>query len=359
MAADPGSSTPTPRVGLRDVAAAAGVCLMTVSLSLRNSPKITPATRERVRRAAEKLGYRPDPEISRLMSRLRVSRKTRGADAIGILDLRPRLSLPVHPYDLKVREGIQQRADQLGFTTASFRLVDYDNDLKRVLRVVRARGVRGVIFLPSSQPPVALDARANWDGLAVISATNVVLAPRFHQVLPNQFGNMMTLLENVQQRGFRRVAAVIGESLELRIRHHYSAALSWHGHRERIFLLPGISSVKDNEASVLRWLQQHRPELVIAQHASDVARLAEAAGLAGQMQIISLGGAVDPRTPYVDQLPELVGDTAARLLAGMMHNNETGVPVHPQVTLIDGVFRERRGEEATTAGTAAGRESKI
>ena len=69
---------PTPgRIGLRQIAEAAGVCLMTVSLSLRDSPKISVATRERVCRLAGQLGYRPDPELSRLMKHLRSSRTLR------------------------------------------------------------------------------------------------------------------------------------------------------------------------------------------------------------------------------------------------------------------------------------------
>jgi LacI family transcriptional regulator len=55
---------------LGDIARALDVSLMTVSLALRNSPKVSKATRLKVRRMADKLGYRPDPEIARLMTRL-------------------------------------------------------------------------------------------------------------------------------------------------------------------------------------------------------------------------------------------------------------------------------------------------
>ena len=68
------------RVGLREVAAAAKVSVMTVSLALRDNPRISATTRERVKRLAAELGYHPDPELSRLMNHLRVSRTARALD---------------------------------------------------------------------------------------------------------------------------------------------------------------------------------------------------------------------------------------------------------------------------------------
>ena len=54
------------RPTLQDIAKLAGVGKATVSLALRNDPKITAATRERVRVAAEQLHYRPDPALARI-----------------------------------------------------------------------------------------------------------------------------------------------------------------------------------------------------------------------------------------------------------------------------------------------------
>jgi LacI family transcriptional regulator len=227
---------PRERVGLRDVARAAGVCLMTASLAMHNSPRISAATRARVRSLADQLGYRPDPEISRLMGRLRVSRKSRGAEVIGMLDLRVEEERSLHPYDVALRDGIKARADELGFGTSLFRLVDYDRSLKKLLRVVRNRGIKGVILLPSNQPPATLDPAVNWDGIAVMAATTSVLAPRFHQVVPNTLYNVMLMIEGVQKKGFTRLGAIIGETLEQRTAHQYSLALTWHGHRERILI---------------------------------------------------------------------------------------------------------------------------
>jgi DNA-binding LacI/PurR family transcriptional regulator len=330
------------RVGLREVARAARVCLMTASLSLRDHPKISKATRERVRRVAGQLGYRPDPEISRLMGRLRASRMQRGSVVVALIDLQSGKAAAMNAYDAKMREGMMRRADELGVSVSVFRVADYDGNLAQLMRVVRARGIRGVILLPS-QNPVALDPTISWDGISVLAATTSVLAPRFHQVVPNQYYNMMRLVETMHGRGFKRIGAVLNRSLDERTQHKYSVALAWHGHRERILLLPDEASPAANEKEIARWLRRHRPDLVLAQHADQLAkflRRRSATRATGAIALISLAGRPDAGIPFQDQLPELIGASAMSLLTGMMHNNETGVPPHAQVTTIDGVMRE-------------------
>lgn len=105
-AADPSAApTPTPasapgrRVTTRDVAARAGVSQPTVSLVLGRNPtaRVAPETRERVLRAAEELGYRPN-----VLARGLVRRRSY---ALGILvpDLR-------NPFFVDVISGAERVA---------------------------------------------------------------------------------------------------------------------------------------------------------------------------------------------------------------------------------------------------------
>lgn len=56
------------RVGIKDVARAAGVSITTVSHALSGKGRLTDATRERVRRVADDLGYTPHPVAQSLAS---------------------------------------------------------------------------------------------------------------------------------------------------------------------------------------------------------------------------------------------------------------------------------------------------
>lgn len=56
-------------ITIEDVAARAGVSVATVSRALRGLPNVAPTTRDKVRTVALELGYRPDPNASRLAAK--------------------------------------------------------------------------------------------------------------------------------------------------------------------------------------------------------------------------------------------------------------------------------------------------
>ena len=56
------------RVTLSDVAKKAGVHVTTVSLALRNHPRLPETTRQRIQAMAEAMGYRPDPLLRALVA---------------------------------------------------------------------------------------------------------------------------------------------------------------------------------------------------------------------------------------------------------------------------------------------------
>ena len=55
----------------------------TVSLALRNSPRITPSVRKQVQKAARQAGYHADPTVSNLMARLRTIGTTAVRETLG------------------------------------------------------------------------------------------------------------------------------------------------------------------------------------------------------------------------------------------------------------------------------------
>ena len=67
---------------------------MTVSLALRNDPRITVEPVDRVQAVAKRAGYVPDPHVAELMGRLRSGRRGAGAVVVAFLDF-------VHAHDGK------------------------------------------------------------------------------------------------------------------------------------------------------------------------------------------------------------------------------------------------------------------
>ncbi len=352
----PPAPSPTPRrVGLRNIAEAAGVCLMTVSLSLRGSPKISAATRERIQRLARQLGYHPDPEISRLMKHLRGSRTAQGRTGLAILDFYPGPDHEEHVYHRCIREGAVRRAGELGFGVTTFHAHEYKFNFPHLLKVVRSRGIEGLVLLPAIVAPLSLDPGLDWQGLAVVSTTNSILSPRFHCVVPHQFANLMKLIDAIQARGFRRIVSVFEESFDERTAHNFTAALRWHQHGRRVLVVPAALAPAARARLIARWVTRHQPDLIIAQSPEPVARaLAQlpAAGLR-RTTIVGLGTPNNAVYSYLDERPDLVGAGAVDLLAGMMYYHEAGVPVHARTTMIDGELRTGRLAALRTAPRAA------
>ena len=327
------------RIGLRQIAEAAGVCLMTVSLSLRDSPKISTATRERVHRLADQLGYRPDPELSRLMKHLRGSRTARGRTALAIVDFYPTANHAEHVYNQSIRAGAARRAAELGFGLAVLHGADYSLNLRSLLNVARNRGIDGLVLLPPLVP-MTLDPALNWDGLSVVATSNSILAPRFHYVVPNQFGNTMRLIENAQARGHRRICAIFDEFFDERTAHNFTAAFKWNEQDRMMLIVPQALPLVKKCEQIARWIARHRPDAVFAQCDAVVPAIRKLKTARARLafEVIGLGAHNSAGHSYLDERADLVGTAAVDLLAGMMYYHETGIPAHPRTTLIDGEF---------------------
>jgi LacI family transcriptional regulator len=330
------------RVGLREVAAAAGFCVMTVSLALRDNPRISAATRDRVKQIAGELGYRPDPELSRLMNHLRASRTARGKTSVAVIDFFPTADYPENAYNRQVRLGATRRAAQLGFSITRFHGADYRHNLRNLLKVVRARGIEGALLMPSVVP-LELDLAVSWDGLSVVATSKSILAPRFHCVVPNHFGNMMRLLDRMRQIGGGRICTVFDELFHERTGQGFAAAVKWHGLAPYMLVIRQDLTGEARDEQVAAWIARHRPDAVFAQGEAVVQALPRIKAIRPRLDlpVVGLGAHNFGGFSYLDESADLVGSAAIDLLGGMMYYHETGIPDHPRTTAIDGALVAR------------------
>src|SRR4051812_9322431 len=106
---------------MKTIAAEAGCSVMTVSLALRNHPRIPRDTQERIQGVASRLGYRSNPMVASLMTHIRSTRPVPyqanlaffGFGAPGHKE---------HPVTKSAHEGACRRAEDLGFLVDSFNL---------------------------------------------------------------------------------------------------------------------------------------------------------------------------------------------------------------------------------------------
>src|SRR5260221_13204328 len=96
-------SPPSPAPTMQQIADAAGVSRMAVSLALRNSPKISKATADRIRKLADDFGYRPKPMVSALMTQLLQTREVKKPPVLSYVTAFPteygcRKSVPLNAF---------------------------------------------------------------------------------------------------------------------------------------------------------------------------------------------------------------------------------------------------------------------
>lgn len=325
-----------PRVNLTSVADALGVSAMTVSRALRGRPGVSDALRKRIRAAAARMGYRPDPEIGRLMQHLRYGGKPGfHANLCALVDF----ASESESYSARLARHAEQRARELGFDFAIVRVTPGRNGWRAALRAARARGAGGILLLPLAEP-TRLDS-AGWDDFSVVAATSSVTFPRFHEVAPNHAANARLLVDRLVECGFRRLGFTGRSTHSLRTRDTLPAALAWHHSQSGVRCAPLIYA-SDRPPSLLPWLRRERPDVVVVGHPPDLPVFQAELKRAGITVRWALANSLpfDRSAPGLDERADLVGAVAIDTLASLVTRGERGIPAVANSLSITGEWSD-------------------
>ena len=175
-----------PRNNLRQLAKLAGVSVATASYALRGHPCVAEATRQRVLRAVRKIGYRTNPLVAALMTQVQAGRPVQYHGTIGVC-YDPAM-FPEGPDSLKADrfyQGAVRQAAAQGFTTELFRFDAINTKPAHHSRILQARGIQGVLFLPIFQSPVRLEL--DVQSLAVCCVGYPIVQPDLNRVAHHHF----------------------------------------------------------------------------------------------------------------------------------------------------------------------------
>lgn len=319
---------------LRQIAAAAGVSTMTASRALGSGRDIAPATRSRLRQIADQLGYRPDPEIAKLMHHLRARRPQRFQSVICGLTTRP--ADDREEFFRLLVESARERANLRGYGFIVHRL-----DLKAeapgaLSRQLRARGVEGIMLLPQCAP-IDLSALLDWSAFSTVAATTSVAAPAVHRIAPDQFANTLLLCRHLRTKGHHRIGLVLAREDDLRVGHRFTAAVEWHArHEASAFVTPHLFADQMTE-QVVDWFGREQPDVIIANEHRTIHECTRL--LFGRrpprVRFVSTS-VLDDATSGIDERPSAIGATAVDWLASLIERSVRGLPEVANTTLIAG-----------------------
>lgn len=332
---------------MKDVALHAGVTPATVSLSLRNSPLISAETKERVRAAADALGYRPNPYVRALMRSRRQGQLPTHSPVLAFVTgfpTRDGWRKTPTPIFRQLYDGAKARAEFLGFSLQEFWLRDRNMTDRRFSEMLYSRGIRGVLVSPLPSPNAQLDLA--WDRFCVVTMGFSLTQPVLHRVSNDHFHSMVIAMEECARLGYRRIGLALSASTNLKVQQRWLAAyLIGQRNLPRARRLTALIADAWEEGAVRKWFEAERPDVVIAPSPAQLLDWFKDWGLKvpEDVGVVNLScPSLGDRVAGIYQNAELLGSRAVDLLAGLIERNEVGLPDFPNALFVDGTWNPGR-----------------
>ncbi len=323
---------------MREVADAVGCSAMTVSCALRNSPKVLPATRRKILQAAERLGYRPDPEISKLMTHLRQPTHHSFSHNLAFLNSWPDREEYLKGYIGEIFQGAKHRAAQLGFDIEPFWLLESGMTARRLSSVLYNRGIRGILLPPWHHPNEVV--QLDWPRFSVVATTMSITSPAVNRVVPHAFKNTLLACEELCKQGYRRIAFIETEDSHARSEGLARGAFELMRSTRLADASPAGLILRDwDDPLLFDWFKSERPDAIVCPSASTYYKLLKAFGNRPPPGFIVLDALQNEHLTAIDQLPGSLGSAAVDVLVAQLLHNETGLPIIPKLIMLSGRLR--------------------
>jgi len=318
---------------IRSLAKQVGVSIATVSLALRDSPRVLPQTKERVRRAAAAAAYRPNPLVRSVMSSLRRSTHESFHGALLAIEYSRQERPVLNPYHRQVYQGAQRRAAELGYSLELCWVGPKVLSLSRFNSIVATRRVQGVIIMPFAE---TVDfSSVKWEALSAASIDFCVSAPTLHTVLPDHQLSMLAAMKRLDDLGYKRPGLCLERWRDARIKHRWSAGFTsfFREHNTEPILPLLIDETIDRE-QFLAWFKRHRPDVIVGHLQENVITWLRGKGLSVPRDVGFFQLNWHERSgpcAGLDPRPALLGSTAVDTSVAQLHRNERGIPVNPSL----------------------------
>ena len=347
-------------VTLDDIAKAAGLSRSTVSYALRNNPLASPETRLLVHDLAHKMGYKPNPLVSALMTHRRGSRKVEAQGVIAYLTgFGAGGQWKASPSFRRFFEGAQNRGSEIGFKVEEFALEPGKMSAERMSGILVARGIRGVIVAPLPSHHGAVDLA--WDRFASAAIGYTLASPALHRAAFDHYHGMLLTMEKLASVSGRTIGFAFPEANVLRVDQIwrsvyllYQAGLPVEA-RVPLFM-PGPGDW--TREAFMAWVERHRPDAIVCGEDSPRHWLMEANPRLARRTTWAMVNhpGNDATLCGVDQNHELVGAAALDLVFAQLLHNEIGVPANPKVVLVKGRWIDQGDSSAESLEASVGSE---
>ncbi len=345
------------RITLADIAAKAGVHVTTVSLALRNHPRLPEVTRNRIHALANDLGYRPDPLLRALVSYRGKIMNRRNTPTLAYITNWKTCwgwkNVTAHP---EFYLGAEAMADKLGYKLEHFWMHEPGLTQGRLSRMLYSRGINGLI-IASHGREMGDALQFDWQNFSAVKIDYFPHQPVLHNVTNNQCDIVRHAMQKVMAAGYRRIGFVMHRGWDHCVDHLWTAGFLCEQQnlsaRERIpaHIFPDLHPVErwfnENAGPVsvdpvafATWFDKYKPEVLISK-ASFVLPLLAKMGVRIPRDLAFVDvflEKTDGTMAGMRQNHTTVGGAAVEILAGQLQHNKFGVPEIPTTTFVEGTW---------------------
>ncbi|MEU7580311.1 LacI family DNA-binding transcriptional regulator [Streptomyces sp. NPDC041068] len=183
-------------VGIKDVAAEAGVSVATVSRVLNSHPSVSPASRARVLAAVEALGYRPNAVARSL--------RTDQTRTLGLV-----ISDVLNPYFTELARSVEEAARALGYSVIIGNADERPELQDHHVRTLLDRRIDGLLVSPTDGgSPLMLDAARA--GTPMVFVDRWIPGVDVPVVRSDGRAAVRDLVAHLHRIGHRRLAIIAG-----------------------------------------------------------------------------------------------------------------------------------------------------
>jgi len=334
---------------MRELARECGVSSATVSLALRNHPRISKITKSRILRVAQKHGYVIDGRVSELMGAIRLHRADELKGCLGLISLYPKQRPwddPARTYLQRIRAGLSERAQELGYRIEPFWVREPGVSAKRLAAIMDARGIKGLLSLGAAELEDEMPAPLQK---FVIVTQGTSIRTRLHRVVSHFSQDANLLLTTLKERGYRRPGALLQHYQDGRNLHQVAGIYLYFSK----YVFGGLdlpifyATLAPDPVLFDRWFRAYQPDVLIYSeqtlYAPAIGACLQNLGLRvpNDIGLALLASSSHPsHLSGVHQDFEQFGRSATEMLVSHLQQGRHGLPATPTVISVEGNWIE-------------------
>ncbi len=334
------------RITMSDIGREAGVSKNTVSLALRNDPQIPETTRERIQQIAHRMGYQRNPVVAHLMAQLR-SEQLGGVHAsLALINAsEDRKAFSNHPTIPVYVEGCKRRAQHMGYNLDTFWLHDPELNGTRLNRILKARGIRGIVLVGLMKSNRLPDRFAEtWQTYPCVVTGVRTRKPSLPFACTDHHIIVLRAFEQAVELGYKRPGLVLDSTIDQLVEGRFTAGYITGQNslpaKQRLSPFHNVTEAKEKPLLFKKWLEKEKPDVIFTLYNVVKTWLHEFGyKVPDDVGLIQLEWRADrPEWAGMNQHNDRSGEAAIDMLISMIHSGENSAPPFPRASLIGGTW---------------------